>query len=392
MSEIHSALAENFSITQGGPMHMLLVRLGNAGNERQRVVRRALAISVITWVPLLVLSIMEGKAYSRQITIPFLRDYAVNVRLLIAVPILILAESVVDLRWRITVLQFLRSGLVHLQELPDFEAVIQKTLNLRDNILPEAIMLVAAFSPLFITRTELLMGNVSNWHNAAPGEISMAGWWFSLVCTPLVRFLMLRWLWRMVVWTLLLFRISRINLHLVATHTDLAAGLGFLSEAQKAFSPIVFACGAIVAAQVGNTIAYQGETLSSQKFPMIAYGVLAILSLVAPLLVVTPLLIKTKRRALWEYGALVTVHNQLFHKKWIRNEKSSDDVVLGSPDASSLGDLGASFTVVREMRVVPIDKLTLITLAVAAALPMLPVVFIATPTNELIKIVLKMLG
>ena len=34
MSEIHSALAENFSITQGGPMHRLLVRLGNAGDER----------------------------------------------------------------------------------------------------------------------------------------------------------------------------------------------------------------------------------------------------------------------------------------------------------------------------------------------------------------------
>ena len=45
MSEIHSAMAENFSITHGGPMHRLLVRLGNAGDERQRVVRRALAVS-----------------------------------------------------------------------------------------------------------------------------------------------------------------------------------------------------------------------------------------------------------------------------------------------------------------------------------------------------------
>ena len=80
------------------------------------------------------------------------------------------------------------------------------------------------------------MGNVSNWHYTAPGEISMAGWWFNLVCTPLVRFLLLRWLWRMILWTLLLCRVSRINLHLVATHTDMAAGLGFLSEAQKAFS------------------------------------------------------------------------------------------------------------------------------------------------------------
>jgi hypothetical protein len=392
MSEIHSALADNFSITQGGPTHRLLVRLGNAGDERQRVVRRALAIAAITWLPLLVLSLVQGKAYGAQITIPFLRDFAVNVRLLIAVPILILAESSIDKRWRILVLQFLRSGLVTEKELPSFEAVIQKTLRLRDRVLPEALMLIAAFLPLIITRTEFLMSNVSNWHNVAPGEISLAGWWFNLVSTPLVRLLLFRWLWRMFLWTVLLWRLSRINLYLVATHTDLAAGLGFLSEGQKAFSPIVFAGGAIVAAQVGNAIAYQGATLSSQKFPMIGYGVLAILLLVVPLLVVAPVLIKIKRKALREYGALVTIHNQLFDQKWIQKEKSSGEVILGNPDASSLEDLGSSFTVIREMGIVPIDKPTLITLAIAAALPMLPVVLLATPADELIRIVLKMLG
>ncbi len=392
MSEIHSALAENFSITQGGPAHRLLVRMGNAGDERQRVIRRALAVAIITWLPLLILSLIQGQAYGRHITIPFLRDYALNVRLLITVPILILAESGVDKRWRITILEFLRSGLVTAKELPAFEAIIQKTVRLRDRVLPEAIMVVLAFLPLFITRTELLMNDVSNWHYTASGEISMAGWYFNLVSTPLFRFLFLRWLWRMVLWTLLLWRVSKINLYLVATHTDLAAGLGFLSEGQKAFSPIVFAGGAIIAAQVGNTIAYQGATLSSQKFPMIAYGILAIIFLVAPLLVVSPLLIKTKRRALREYGALVTRHNQAFDQKWIQNEELPGEAILGNPDASSLEDLGSSFTVVRQMGVVPIDKPTLITLAISAALPMLPVIFIATPTNELIRIVLKMLG
>lgn len=373
-------------------MHRLLVRLGNAGNERQRVVRRALAIAVITWLPLLILSLIQGQAYGKHIAIPFLRDYAANVRLLLAVPILILAESAVDRRWRITVNEFVRTGLVTAKELPAFEAVIEKIMRLRDRIVPEAIMVVVAFLPLIITRTELLMSNVSNWHHTGQGEISMAGWWFNLVSTPLFRLLLLRWLWRMILWTVLLWRVSRINLYLVATHTDMAAGLGFLSEAQKAFGTIVFACGAVIAAQVGNTIAYQGATLSSQKVPMIGYGVLAIIFLVAPLFVVTPLLVRTKRKALWDYGAVVTIHNQQFDRKWVKNERSPDEILLGNPDASSLEDLGGAFTVVREMSVVPIDKPTLITLAVAAALPMLPVVFIATPTNELIRIVLKMLG
>lgn len=393
MSETKSSLAENFSITRGGPLHRLQVRFGFAGEERQRVVRRALLTILLTWLPLFVLSLVKGQAYGTQIKIPFLRDLVVNVRFLIAAPILILAESGIDHRWRKLVLQFLKSRLVGEKELPSFEAVIESITRLRDRILPEALLLVAAFAPSIIARTGLLMGGVSNWHTTGAGsrEVSLAGWWFNLVSTPFFRFLLLRWVWRMFLWTSFIWRTSRINLYLLATHTDMAAGLGFLSDGQKAFSPIVFAGGAVVAAQVANTIAYQGATLSSQKFVMIAYGVMAIVVLVAPLLVVAPVLLKIKRKALLEYGALVTIHDRLFDQKWIQNQEQPRAEILGNPDASSLVDLGNSFTVVRQMGLVPIDKPTLVTLALAAALPMVPVVLYATPADELIRTVLKML-
>jgi len=394
MSEIKSSVAEDFSITRGGPLHWLLVRLGQAGHERRRVVRRALGAVLVTWVPLLVLSLVQGQAYGPHIKIPFFRDLAVNIRFLIAVPILILAESGIDQRWRILVLQFLKSGLVGERELPSFEAVIERTTRLRDSPLPEALLIVAAILPAILFKTELLMSGVSNWHTAVVGSdtVSAAGWWFILVSTPVFRFLMFRWLWRLFLWTSFLWRVSRISLYLVATHTDMAAGLGFLSEGQKAFSPIVFAGGAVIAAQVGNTIAYQGATLSLEKLPMIAYSVIAIIIFVAPLLVVAPVLLKIKRKALREYGALVTIHDQQFDRKWIQKEHPPDEVILGNPDPSSLIDLGGSFTVIRQMGLVPIDKPTLITLAGAAILPMVPVVLYATPADELIRVVLKMLG
>ena len=315
-----------------------------------------------------------------------------NVRLLITVPILILAESRIDRRWRTLVDEFLRSELVDEKTLPSFEAILERTTRWRDRALPEVLLLVAAFFTSIFINKELLMSGTSNWHSLASGQVSAAGWWFSIVCTPIFRFLLLRWFWRMFLWTSFLWSISRINLFLVATHTDLAAGLGFLSEGQKAFSPIVFAGGAVIAAEVGNVIAYQGATLSSLKAPMIAYGVLAILFLIVPLLVVAPVLLKVKRKALLEYGALVTIHNQQFDRKWIQQEHPPGETLLGNPDASSLGDLGASFAVVRQMGIVPIDKPTLITLAVSAALPMLPVVLYATPTDELLRATLKMLG
>ena len=391
MAQVRSSIAEDFSITKGGPLHWLLVRLGHAGDERRLVLRRALAVVLITWLPLLLLSLVQGLAWGRLIKIPFLRDFAVNVRLLVAVPILVLAESGIDRRWRTLVLEFLRSELINEKSLPSFEAVLERTMRWRDRVLPEALLAVAAIFPsLFLVKTELLMTGTSNWHNVGSGGVSAAGWWFTLVSTPIFRFLLLRWFWRMFLWTSFLGSVSRINLFLVATHADLAAGLGFLSEGQKSFSPIIFAGGAVVAAEVGNAVAYQGASLSSMKFPMIGYGVLAIIFLVLPLLVVAPVLLKIKRKGLFEYGAEVTIHNQLFEQKWIQEKLPAGETLLGSPDASSLADLGSSFTVVRQMRLVPIDKPTLIVLAVSAALPMLPVVLYATPTPELIRM-LKML-
>lgn len=393
MAQVQSSVAENFSITHGGPLHRVLVRLGHAGDGRRLVVRRALAVILITWLPLLLLSLLQGLAWRRQIIdIPFLRDFAVNVRLLIAVPILIMAESAIDKRWRSLVLQFLRSELVDEKTLPSFEAVLERTLRWRDSVLPEALMVVAATVPsIFSFKNELLMTGTSNWHDLGPDTLSAAGWWAVLVSTPVFRFLLLRWFWRMFLWTSFLWSASRINLFLVATHADLAAGLGFLSEAQRAFSPIAFAGGAVIAAEVGNAIAYQGATLASMKFPMIAYGVLAIIFLILPLLVVAPVLLKIKRRALLQYGAQLTIHDQLFDLKWIQRDHPAGETLLGNPDATSLSNLGNSFAVVRQMRIVPIDKPTLIALAVSAALPMLPVVLYAIPAVELIRL-LKMLG
>jgi hypothetical protein len=394
MSEVTSALAENFSLTRGGPLSRFLLRLDPAANQRDRTVLRAFLAVIITWLPLLVFSLMQGLAYNPQIRIPFFRDFAVHIRFLFALPILILAESPIDQRWRTLVLQFLKSGLVSEHELPAFEAVIGTISRLRDRLLPEGILLAAAFLPsLLAGNGELLMNGASDWHFVGGiGGLSLAGWWFKFVSTPLFRFLLFRWIWKMFLWALFLWRVSRIGLHLVATHTDMAAGLGFLSLGQKSFGSVVFAGGAVIAAQVGNAIAYEGQTLSSLKFVMIAYGVLAVLLLVAPLFAVTPVLLKVKRKALLDYGALVSVHNQLFDAKWIRKDNSDEQVILGNPDPSSLIDLGSSFIVVRQMALVPVDRNTFITLAMAAVLPMVPVVLFVTPADQIIRLVMKMLG
>ncbi len=390
----HSTVAETFSLTRGGPARRLLVRVAGVKPERERVIHRAILAAAVTWLPLLLLSLAQGLAFGNHVKITFVRDFAVNVRFLVALPIFILAESKIDQRWRTLVQEFLRSGLVHEDQLPFFDAILAKISRLRDRILPELTLLIIAYLPSIVIReSEFLMNGTSNWHFIAAGTttLSLSGWWFKIIASPVFRFLLLRWLWRIFLWTLFLWRVSRINLHLVATHSDLAAGLGFLSEGQIAFSPIVFAGSTVIASEVGNAIAYEGATLSSLKFLMIGYGAIAVALLVLPLLAVVPVLIKVKKKALFEFGGLLTHHDQLFEAKWLHGHHQPSEGILGSPDASSLADLGASFDVVQRMSYVPIDKPTLIGLAVAALLPMIPVILFATPLNELIGLVAKTL-
>ena len=158
MSGAHSSVAQNFSLTEGGPLHRLQIRLSRTRPRRQQVVHRALFATLVTWLPLLILSLIQRLAYGTQVTIPFLHDFAVNVRFVVALPILILAESRIDQRWHTLVLEFLRSRLVSDVELPSFEGVIEKITRLRDRVLPEAVMLTLAYLPsLSSVSTELLM-------------------------------------------------------------------------------------------------------------------------------------------------------------------------------------------------------------------------------------------
>jgi hypothetical protein len=171
----------------------------------------------------------------------------------------------------------------------------------------------------------------------------------------------------------------------------MAAGLGFVSEGQLRFGAITFAGSAVVAAQMGNAIAYEGTTLADLKFIMIGYGVFAVLLLVAPLLLLIPVLRRVKKRGLFEYGALATGYTLLFDAKWVHGRPPEGETILGSSDIQSLADLNNSFAIIREMKTAPIDKSTLISLAASALLPMVPVLIFATPAELLMRSVLKLL-
>ena len=94
------AEAENFALFVGGPLFRLLVKLKLTNNALGLLKWRTIFIIFITWVPLLIISTVEGHLQS-SVSVPFLNDIAVHVRFLVALPLLVFGEMFVHKRLKL---------------------------------------------------------------------------------------------------------------------------------------------------------------------------------------------------------------------------------------------------------------------------------------------------
>jgi hypothetical protein len=254
---------------------------------------------------------------------------------------------------------------------------------------PEVILLVVAFFPVFLFQHEWKVAAVSSWHTSQHG-LTSAGWWFAAISAPLMRFMLYRWIFRYLIWALLLWRISRLNLHLMPTHPDRAAGLDFLSLTQARFGILFCALGCIFAGQVVNSLVHEGAPLASFKFLMAGFLALSLIVGLLPLTLLAPKLMQVRRAGLREYGRLGHQYTEAFDRKWVHTQEQPAEPLLGTGDIQSLADLGNSYAVVQEMEIAPISKRLVVQLAVQAGLPLVPAIVLGTPTSELVNAVLKM--
>ncbi len=87
--------SSDFSLVLGGPLYQFLLRSRLAGDALQLLRRRLIVLTLLAWLPLLLSSVAEGHAWGGSVKLPFLHDVELHVRLLLAVPLLILAELVI---------------------------------------------------------------------------------------------------------------------------------------------------------------------------------------------------------------------------------------------------------------------------------------------------------
>ena len=135
----------DFSLVLGGPLFQLLRRAHLAGGALDLLQRRIVVISLLAWLPLLVLSVLEGQALAGKVPVPFLLDLENHAKFLVIVPLLIVSELVVHQRMRFVVKQFLERNLIPERALPRFDAAIASAFRLRDSVLAEVLLIAFVY-------------------------------------------------------------------------------------------------------------------------------------------------------------------------------------------------------------------------------------------------------
>lgn len=380
----------DFSPFLGGPLFQLLRRTRLSGDAMELLHRRIVVIALVAWLPLLVLSTLASlQGYRAEV--PFLADFAVHARFLLAMPLLIVAELVVHQRMRSVVSQFLERQLVPEGAMPRFHAAIASALKLRDSVFIEAALVALVYAVgVQVVWRHYTVPAAATWYVAPTAggggsRLSLAGVWYGYVSMPLFQFLLCRWYFRLFVWARFLWHVSRLDLRVQPLHPDRAGGLGFLGGTSDALGPFVAAHGALLAGMIANQIFHLGAALPDFRTEVLVTIVVLLCVTLGPLLVFAPQLARSRRTGSREYGTLAARYAREFDAKWLRGGAAADESLLGSGDIQSLADLGNSFEVVRTMRPVPFASRAVVQLAFTTLAPIVPLALTMMPLDELVK-------
>jgi len=200
-------------VLAGAPLQRFGRRLGLIGGDSNSV-PLGLVLGGSLWLVLLLFSWIDGVHDS----LFSLSAIGVHVRLLVALPLLFVAETLVAPCVATFIETVVRSEVVPPRAQPALRADLASTRRLASSWWPELLCLLGALAML-LAGSHLHLHGSSATLGAADASVSgtLAGLWYGIICLTVVRFALLRWLWRMLLWCRFLWRLSRLDLHLVPT-------------------------------------------------------------------------------------------------------------------------------------------------------------------------------
>ncbi len=384
-----------FSLAGGSVLLKRLQRSGLLGWVPQNLKNQIVLVVLIAWLPLLVLTALNGVALGNKVRIPFLLDLVQYARFMVALPCTIAMGAYINPRLEKVLNSFVNGGIVTRKDFSRFETIVARARTLTGSMTVELVLvgLVYTFTSLGLHRD--ISSNVSTWHHFVSSSFmskATAGW-FLWVSMPLLLFGWLLWMWRLAIWFYVLLRISRLDLRVVATHPDHVGGLNFVNVGVRRFSLLVFAVSSILSASIGDEILFNGASVRSFELELTLFFLICLVVTVGPLLVFTPTLVRAKLGYWGNYGPFAGKYVQSFDEKWIAHSDYAPESVLGTPDIQSLADLQHSYASISEMRAVLPNRMTIGIFVLSYVVPAIPllmsVISLRSILSELYSLLLK---
>lgn len=377
------ATQTDVSLIRGGPFYRAQEVTRLIAPKRWNLGRRTLLAIAIAWLPLFILTLLSNPASLTGL----LTDYSVNIRILVALPLLLIGQVLMETTVRTMVRQIHAADLLAPGEQPKLDKILATLIRLRDSFIPEILLVV-----LIYVHVSFMVGSLAGiarpWTMTGSGasvHLSNAGWYYALVSQLSYQFLLGLSLWKWLLWTIFLLRLSKLNLQLVATHPDQHGGVGFLGMSPRAFAPTAFTAAAAIGGTWRAQILRTGAHWMNFKIEGIVLLLIVLLIAVGPLALFVPRLAALRRRGVLDYGVLGQKHSMEFQKKWVLDAGEQTEDFLTAPEISTLTDYAASYENVEKLKPFPVDKGSLIGLTAVVALALLPVVLAEVPFATVLK-------
>jgi hypothetical protein len=380
--------AFEFLIARGGPYYDLQQRLGLLHERALNAGRRAAILVGLAWGVPLLLSVITGHAIGPAASRPLLLDLGAWARFVIAIGIFVLMERMVEERLRAHLRQFVRAPLIAPGAQPAAAEAVVRALRRRDARVAELVCVVAAYVITLGGAELLLHADSSSWLVSVGPEgarLTPAGWWCAVVSSPLFWFLLLRWLWRHAVWSLLLRDLARLELRLVATHPDGAGGLAFIGQYPNAFAAFVFALSCVLGAAIARTLLREGLTAAAYGQLMAAWLIIVMILFGASLGAFTRPLRQLKEATLLAAGSVATRHERAVERQLLGSNMSAS----GDAEATPSGDIpdpSKLYAAAKKLSTFLISRSAIVPVAAAALVPLVAAGATQLPIRELLKI------
>ena len=374
-------LSPEVSLIRGGPFYHAQLKARLIRTHEWQLGRRVAVAIVVGWLPVVLLALI----FPPHDIMAVISDYKVGVRMLVAVPVLLIGQMLMECRFR-TIVSTVREDLIRPQDFPQLDASLEKLVKMRDSILPELIVAALVVTHVLWWMTTGKIELEAAWAVMPSGtHLTPAGWYYTLMSQLIFQILIGLSPWKWLLWTYFLFRLSQIKLQLMVSHPDKHGGLGFLGLSIIAFNPIAFAVAAAIGASWRHQILFAGAAVSSFKFETIVFFLICAVIAVGPLMLFAPRLAALRRTGILEYGSLAQIQNIEFHDRWILHRAGREDQLIAAPEVTTLSNMAASFHNIEEMKALPVDRNSLVSLALAIVVPLIPAITAQVPIKEILK-------